>query len=382
MTASEVTSKIRLVTDSAENRARPTGSAACGEVLQYLLGVCEKEVKDCGSCTLLENGAGLVVVLGKAQKRRSVLVYTHIDFHPSAHKQNAEVSKDKMQQSYDTLFDNSGGVAMLVLLVVKMAAIYRRDACDRRCLHVAFLTGGDVYHECDQVIDARRRTGFGLDGYVTWAETQTVHHMCAINLYASLHERAQTCFELEQQGRSDKFVYFHILGAGYALGLLNVSRNKQTDRVSLQLPSAGASLFDTALLRAYNKHSGGAVVIDRNEGGTYLVPGCLPPLEDHKTQRLQRIVKLPLVQIDAPLCVCDKSAGSVEGSGFEHVSNMLIHATDECVGTCTDEYFVACELDEHVYDDNEKDIEMGSNDNSFIVGKEGDGKNHRVCALQ
>ena len=230
-------------------------------------------------------------------------------------------------------------------------------------------------------IDVRRHAGFGLDGYVAWA-SQSVHHMCAINLYASLHERAQTCVELEQQGRSDRFVYFHILGAGYALGLLNVSRNKQTGTVSLQLPHAGISLFDTALLRAYNKYSGTAVVTDNDEGGIYLVPGCLPPLEDHKTQRLQQIVKLPLVQIDAPLCVCDKSAGSVEGSGFQHVSNMLIHATDECVGTCTDDYFVACALDEHDYGDNEADIETGSNDNSFLVGKESEAKNYKVCVLQ
>lgn len=331
--AAEAAEAIRAITAESDGGGRPTGSDACRRVLEYV----RETVRALSGVALtvidLDDGAGLVVRLVPlgASDGQVVLLYTHVDFHPQMHKTDGDAH----------LFDNSGGVAMLLEIVVDLARMYGGgSAPPARPVHVAFLTGGDVYASRESQADRRRVHGFGVAAYVRWAQGGSHAHSCAVNVYASLYEVAQTCLELEEAGRNDRFLYLHVLGAGYALGVLNVTRDSARRKVFLQLPPEAEAQFDTAVLRAYNEVASESIVNTRDGGGVYLVPGCHPPRSDSSTQQLSAMTRVPVLQVDAPLCLSPSDSGSVAPSAFAHVKAIVLATATEFVRVRSSRYFL------------------------------------------
>lgn len=333
--AEEAATQIGEITAMGGVEGRPTGSKECWDVLQYLASVVAKFASECVTVVWLENGAGLVVRVGREEEteEKVVLLYTHVDFHPQ---------KQQRTEGETQLFDNSGGVAMLLSIVVELCDAYKKSTESAKLrwpLHAAFLTGGDVYAAEDTEADSRRVHGFGVREYVAWCNRQSVSHHCAMNVYASLYEMAQTCLELEEAGRNDRFLYLHVLGAGYALGELNVTRDATKKKVLVQLPREDRPKFDTAFLRAYNKVASEAIVQTQGGGGVYLVPGCHPPWSDASTTQLADGMSVPVLQVDAPLCMCKDTAGSMKHSAFAHVKSVIFEAVYEFVCVRNEQYF-------------------------------------------
>lgn len=378
--AEEAAARIGAITATGGAEGRPTGSKECCEVLQYLASVVSRFAGECVTVTWMENGGGLVVRVGweKQAVEKVVLLYTHVDFHPQ---------KQQQGEGETQLFDNSGGVAMLLSIVVELCDAYQKSDKSGRLrwpMHAAFLTGGDVYVAEDTKVDSRRVHGFGVQEYVRWCNENSVGHHCAMNVYASLYEMAQTCLELEEAGRNDRFLYLHVLGAGYALGELNVTRDANKKQVFVQLPREDRPKFDTAFLRAYNKVASEAIVQTQGGGGVYLVPGCHPPWSDASTTLLADGMSVPVLQVDAPLCVCEDTAGSMEQSAFAHVKSVIYEAVYEFVCVNNERYFGGGtkHVVVHCGDVEDECVERrkgGLNDASKFVGQT---THERGCVIQ
>lgn len=333
--SAKIESLVRLLEEeTAKNgcEGRPTGSAACNFVLETI----KNELQSICTCIELEAGAGLVCTLhNHPQNSNSAgpLIMSHVDFHPQ-HRKRAMLSMETgaptlkcLDGVVDRCYDNTGGIAILLRLI---SYLHSQRFDMQGPLHLAFLTGGDMYSMSDTMIDERRVNGHGPRYLVQWLQTSSSAPTisCAISVYASIYEPCQREFELNAAVSSMglSFHCFDIVGAGFALGTLAVGLDPDGGRLSVNIPHGNSqrSTFDTVFLRAYNNAKTSLPISSNGRLATYIVPRCQPPIIDQMYQTLRQL-GVPLVRIDAPSLLPDTP------SPFAAIQDVVFKSVHEIV---------------------------------------------------